>query len=102
MTIKNSTLSLNVSPIYTSVGSSAVTTAWFTNVGDITAVINIHAVPAGSTPTANTIVHYNRSITSGDTFILDTEKFILDNGDSIQANTTIDNAVVVTLSTVGI
>ena len=50
----------------------------------------------------NNIVYYNKVITAGDTYIIDWEKLVLNTGDTIRANANIGNAIVATVSTIGL
>jgi hypothetical protein len=51
---------------------------------------------------ANNIVYKNKLITSGDTYIVDWEKLILAQGDTIRANANVGNSIVATVSTIGV
>jgi hypothetical protein len=50
----------------------------------------------------NNIVYSNKVITAGDTYIIDWEKLVLGPGDMIQANSNVGNAIVATVSTIGV
>lgn len=103
MSITNTTLSTAVAPIYTSSGTSAISVAYFCNTGLSTLTINVHAVSAGYGIADNTnILYSNLQITPTDTYVLDTEKLLLDNGDFLAANASINSAVVSTVSYIGI
>lgn len=81
--------------------NKAVTCIYFCNTTANTVAINLFAVPVGSA-VANCVVYNNLSIAGSDTAIIDMEKIILGDGDSIQANCTTNNAVAMTVSYVGI
>jgi hypothetical protein len=59
-------------------------------------------VPAGDVAGVNNIVYSNKVITAGDTYIIDWEKLVLSPGDMIQANANTANAIVATVSTIGV
>jgi hypothetical protein len=61
---------------------------------------NVYLVPAGGTPAACPIFS-NLTISAGDTHVSDTERIILDAGDSIWANCGVNGAIVFTLSSAG-
>jgi hypothetical protein len=80
----------------------AVTTMYFCNSNTTATTFNLHVVPAGFIANANNIVYKNKTITAGDTYIVDWEKLILAAGDTIRANANTGNSIVATVSTIGI
>lgn len=80
----------------------AVTTMYFCNTNTAATAFTLHVVPAGFIANANNIVYYNKLITSGDTFVVDWEKLVLATGDTIRANANVGNAIVATVSTIGV
>jgi|DEB19_MinimDraft_3_1074340.scaffolds.fasta_scaffold01828_4 hypothetical protein len=97
---------LNTS-IFTSDGSNAVTTAYFCNTGERIAYLTVHAVPKTFSPGPTNIIYYQIPIAVKDTYVIDTEKLVLEDGDRIFA--TIDynyfagnTQVIATVSTIGI
>ncbi len=85
-----------------SANGDAITTMYFCNRDASTTTFNLYVVPAGFEANANNIVYSNKTITAGDTYIIDWEKLVLNNGDSIRANANIGNAIVATVSTIGL
>jgi hypothetical protein len=81
--------------------NKAITCIYFCNTTASTVAINLFAVPNGST-VANCVIYNNLSIAAADTAVVDMEKIILGEGDSIQANCTVNDAVAMTVSYVGI
>lgn len=107
MAITNTSLDANNNSIFTSVGSNAVTTMYFCNTGQQVAYLTVHIVPKTFSPIATNIVYYNIPIAVADTYVVDTEKLILEDGDKITAilgvNYNVGNtSVVATVSTIGI
>jgi len=103
MAISNTVLNTNDGNIYVSSGSSAITAIYLCNAGGTgTQTVNIYAVPSGSTAGATTYIYQNLSITDGDTYVIDTEKLILDDGDHLVANCSANVSVVATISSIGI
>jgi hypothetical protein len=99
MSISNTVLSTTPTAIYTSTGSSVVTLLYFCNTSGSSKNVNLWLVPNGVAGAyANNQVYSNYTITASDTLILDKEKIILDNGDSIYANA---NAVASITTTIG-
>ena len=103
MAIANTLLTTLDGNIYVSSGASAITAVYICNAGTTGAqTVNIYAVPSGGTVDATTQIYQNLSITQGDTYVIDTEKLILDNGDYLSANCSANLACVITVSSIGI
>lgn len=104
MSIQSKALDTSVSSIYTANGAdgNVVSVAYFCNRSGSTTSFTLHLVPTGESATANNVVYSNKTITAGDTYILELEKIILGNGDSLQASANIADAVVATVSTLGV
>lgn len=83
-------------------GGVAVTTMYFCNTNTAATAFTLHVVPAGFEANSNNIVYFNKLITSGDTYIVDWEKLVLAQGDTIRANANVGNAIVATISTIGV
>ena len=90
--------------IFTSTGTQgdAVTTMYFCNRDSSTRTFNLWLVPSGGVAGVNNIAYSNKIITAGDTYIIDWEKLVLGPGDMIQANSNVANAIVATVSTIGV
>lgn len=88
--------------IYTSSGDSAITTVHITNYTGATVVTNVYIVPSGSTAGNSTVIYSEYNITSHNTLVIDSEKFILENGDAIYANCSVADSLTATVSSIGI
>jgi hypothetical protein len=88
--------------IYTSTGDSAITTIHIANYTGATVVANVFVVPSGSFAGNDTVIYSNYSITAYNTMVIDTEKFILENGDGVFANCNAANSLTATVSSIGI
>ena len=99
MSIKSTMLS-GTSPdtIYQSTGQTAVTTTYFCNVSLGMLTINVHLVPAGGIAAPENLIYWALEIDANDTFIIDTERLILDSGDSIVALASGPGSIVATVS----
>jgi hypothetical protein len=86
----------------TSIGGQAVTTMYFCNTNTNPTTFTMHVVPSGFEANANNIVYKNKVITAGDTYIIDWEKLVLGQGDTIRANANIGDSIVATVSTIGV
>ena len=75
---------------------------YFCNRDTDTRTFNLYLVPNGGVAGVNNIAYSNKIITAGDTYIIDWEKLVLSPGDTIQANSNVGNAIVATVSTIGV
>lgn len=102
MTILNTSLTTTASSVYTSSGASAITTIHLCNYTASPVTVNLYAVPSGGTASNSNVLYSTVSVTAYNTLIIYQEKFILSNGDSIQASCSAANSVTVTVSSIGI
>ena len=85
-----------------STNGDAITTMYFCNTNTSPTTFTLHLVPNGFTANSNNRVYFNKFLQTGDTYIVDWEKLILNTGDTIRANANIGNAIVATVSTIGL
>jgi hypothetical protein len=83
-----------------------VTTMYLCNTSNVAATANVYLVPSTSnvlTDPIGSTIYTNLPIAPGDTYIVDGERIVLENGDSIFANITTGAAgtVIMTVSSVG-
>jgi hypothetical protein len=102
MAIRNTSLTTSATSIYTSSGNSATTVMHFCNYTNNGATANVWLVPSGGSANSATIIYSNVSLTAQNTLVIDTEKIIFANGDSIYANASSVNSVTATVSYIGI
>ncbi len=89
--------------IFLSSGDQAITTIIFCNNSDANnTLLDVYAVANGGTVSTGTLILNNLNLPSTETFVMDTEKLILGNGDALWAQATVDNIVVATVSSVSI
>jgi hypothetical protein len=100
MALTSNTLTIAPQAIYTSVGTNAVVVAYFCNTSQNPVTFSLHAVPTGGSAGAANIIYSNVNITAEDTYVMDTEKIILDDGDSLWATASVDNVIAVTICNV--
>jgi hypothetical protein len=86
----------------TSTNGVAVTTMYFCNRTASTTAFNIYVVPAGFIANSNNTVYFNKTLAAGDTYVVDWEKLVLENGASIRGNANVGNAIVATVSVIGV
>lgn len=101
-------ITLNSSPtlIYGSIGTTAVTVIYICNSGVNATNFYIYAVPSGSLPSFDNSIYFNVTLTPNDTYVIDTEKMILENGDQLFANIStpvlVGTKIVATVSSIGV
>tara|TARA_Y100001937_G_C7018864_1_gene284424 strand:- start:478 stop:792 length:315 start_codon:yes stop_codon:yes gene_type:complete len=84
MAITNFQVAANTSSAaFTASAETAVTVIYITNKTDGDGTVDIHIVPNGSSVSANFLVYSQLTIKARDTYILDTEKLILETGAKI-------------------
>ena len=99
MAIANQSLSDTLSlPLFDTTGDRAVTAIYFYNSHTSTVKIDVHVVPFGSTPGPANKILGSLAITSGDTYIIDSEKLILGDGDGIYCASDTPGVVIATTS----
>lgn len=86
--IQNKVINVANTTVYQAQKQSALTTVIFCNTGTETDTITVYAVKNGGTPTASNTIINNLQMLENDTFVFDTEKLILDEGDSLAAHST--------------
>ena len=103
MSIVNATLTNSTATaVYTSAGNSAVTTMYLCNKTATATTINLFVVCSGFEANGVNIVYSNLSIAGNDTYVIESERILFNNGDLIAANASAASAVVVTTSFTGI
>ena len=92
--------------VYQASADTAVTSIHLCNITSSDATVNIYLLPSdGSTtvPTENHKIYNSLTIQATDSYVIDTEKMILSNGDKIYVECPDSSAqVVATLSTIGL
>ena len=86
------------SAVYTSSGTTAVTAMYLCNYSAGTVNVSVYVVPSAGTAGNTNIIYQNITIAAGDTYVIDTERLVLDNGETIQASADAGSAVNVTVS----
>ena len=102
MAISQATLTTGFTTLYTSSGDSAVTTIHICNTSAGAISFDLCVVPSGGSASDSTILYKTVNVNATDTYIIDTEKMVLGNGDFIAAKDDTGSVTVVTISTVSI
>ena len=96
----------NTSQAFAATEGTAVTSIHLCNISSADATVNIYVLKNdGSTtvPTENNKIYNSLTIQASDSYIIDTEKMILSNGDKIFVqNADSTGQVIVTVSTIGL
>jgi len=86
MALTSTQLTSLFTSIYTSTNDSAVTVFYLCNASSSPVFVTVCLVPRSETANDQTnVIYYNIPIASHDTYVVETEKIILEHGDSIQA-----------------
>ncbi len=93
-------------PVFTATADTAVTTIHLCNISTTDATVNIYLLPSDGSTTAPSSINklYNAlTIKTTDSYIIDTEKLILSNGDKIFIEIPDSTGqLVATISTIGL
>jgi hypothetical protein len=84
--------------IYTSVGENAVTTIIFCNTAVVDTSLTVWMVEGGQSLNNDMMILNSITMPAGETFSMDTERFILGDGDQIYAQAVDSNAISATVS----
>jgi hypothetical protein len=102
MALSQSTLTTSASAVYTSTGNTAVTTMYLCNFSGSDRTVSVYLVPNTDTADNGTIIYKDVPIAAGDTYVIDTERLVLANGDTVQALASATTSVTMTVSYVGV
>lgn len=102
MALSQLTLTTSASAVFTSSGNSAVTTMYLCNYSGADVTVTVHLVPSGGSAADSNIIYKTVPIAASDTYIIDTERLVLANGDSVQAFASAGTSVTMTVSHVGV
>ncbi len=88
--------------LVTAIGNIAVTTVYLCNKSTVQVTANIFLVPNNSTTYGQNIIYSNLTIAPNDTYIMEQERLLLGNGDTLAGNigpdSSFSNLVVATVS----
>lgn len=99
MALNSTNLTTTTTPIYTSSGETAAMTFYFSNYSTSANVtFSLWAVKSGQLPSNVNVLYSNVAVQAGDTYVMDIERIFLDNGDSMQAYCSANNAMSATLT----
>lgn len=102
MSITQGTVTTAGADVYTSSGETAITAAFIMNNHSGSVVIEIHVVKDGASAANTNKIIKNLTIAAADSYVLDTEKLLLDDGDSLHISADVDSVVYATVSHIGV
>jgi len=102
MAITNANVLATDTTIYTSSGNTVISTMHLCNQSGATVTCSLNLVGSSGSVGANNLVYKNISISASDTYVIETERFILGNGDYFSAISNVANAVIATTTYTGI
>ena len=87
--------------VFLSAGEQAISSIFFCNTSETTdCTVDVYAVPSGQTLGPVTQIIKKMLLSKNETFVFDTEKLVLSDGDTIWAQSTENNVVAVTISSI--
>lgn len=87
---------------YTSVANSAITTVYICNTSTTATSANVYAVPTGQTAGPINQIYTSLRVAGHDTYVMEAERLLFVNGDSLQVEASTDDSITVTVSYTGI
>jgi hypothetical protein len=88
--------------LYTSTNNTAITVIFFCNTTGSDATLSVNVVQSGGSAGATNQIIKDLTIPGGDTYIMNAEKMVLGNADTIQAISGTSNAITASISYVSI
>ena len=115
MAITNSFIDATLTTLYTSSGVNAITSMIFCNYADTDNIsgagsvltdadtfLDLHIVPNGGSANDQNKILHQLKIPGSETFIMDSERLVLENGDTVVAQSTSPATISATISTVAV
>ena len=102
MAINNTLVGTSATAVFTASGNQATTAIFFMNENGGTRTLDVHLVPSGGSAGVTNKILKAISVTAGNTYVINTEKIVLANGDSIQAIASHVDSIHATVSSVAI
>lgn len=88
--------------VYTSSGTTAITCMFFMNDNVAARTLSVHVVQSGGSLANTNQIVKNITIDPADTYVINLEKLVLSNGDTIQCTASVGSSVFATVSSVTI
>ena len=88
--------------VYTSSGTTAITCMFFMNDNAAARTLNVHVVQSGGSIANTNQIVKTITIDPADSYVINTEKLVLSNGDTIQCTASVGSSIFPTISSVDI
>jgi len=103
MAIKNTRLTDTLpTRVFQAVGQEVVSVIYLCNTSDVVGnvAVNVYCIDSddSSAGSVDNMIYSKLEITQNDTYVVSTEKLILDNGDEIEVEANVGNVITVTVS----
>ena len=103
MAITNTRLTTTGSTtVFSAANGQAITVIYLTNTTATPVSANVYAIDGGVGASASNMIYSQISLTAKDTYVISTEKLILENTDTITVAANIADCVTVTVSSINI
>lgn len=102
MAIVNTSLATSAANIYASSGNSVVVTVYLCNTDTVSRSVSMYLVPAAGTASSSNIIIKDLVIAPSDTYIMNTERLVLANGEMLQASANTNAVITATVSYTGV
>ena len=102
MAISQATVGATATTVYTSTNTTAITCMFFMNDNAAARTLDIHVVKNGESLAATNKIVKTITVDPADTYVINIEKLVLDNGDTIQCVASVGSSIQATISSVSI
>jgi hypothetical protein len=102
MAIAQQSIDTSATTVYDSSGTNAITAIYFMNDHSSSVTVQVHVVLDGDSADSTNKIIKDLIISAGDTYVIDTERLVLGDSDTIQASASVSNVVHATLSYIGV
>ena len=102
MAISQATVGATATTVYTSTNTTAITCMFFMNDNAASRTLDVHVVKNGESLAATNKIVKNITVDPADTYVINIEKLVLDNGDTIQCIASVGSSIQATISSVSI
>jgi len=102
MAISQATVGATATTVYTSTNTTAITCMFFMNDNAASRTLDVHVVKNGESLAATNKIVKTITVDPADTYVINIEKLVLDNGDTIQCVASAGSSIQATISSVSI
>lgn len=94
----------NPNNVFTAVGQQAITVMYICNTTVSNVSVNVNCINSDDSSSSgpDNRIYSELVITANDTYVIDTEKLILDNDDEIEVQANVGDAITVTVSSISV